>query len=72
MDFLSAPHWNELVANTVAYWLFATVVGALPTPRQDERWYGWFYTVLQTIAANWANLKGAKMPPPQLPPANDK
>ena len=68
MDFLNTQHWNELIGSAAFYWLFSTIVGTMPSPTQNERWYGWFYTILQTVAANWANIKGAKMPPPQDPP----
>ncbi len=68
MDFRNSQHWNELAGSFAAFWIYGTVVQALPTPRQDERWYGWLYTVLNAIAANWATLKAGKMPPPQDPP----
>ena len=68
MEILTAQHWNELASSFIVFWLYSTVVHAMPTPRRDERWYGWLYTILQTVAANWATIKAGKMPPPQDPP----
>ncbi len=35
-----------------AWWIFATAVQSMPAPLPLERWYGWFYTFVQRVAAN--------------------
>lgn len=53
---------NSPLTGFIALWLFAAVIHGMPTPREDERWYGWAYSSLQFMGANLAQMKQAKLP----------
>lgn len=42
---------DPIVALMVAY-IFASAVQALPKPLPEERWYGWAFSFLHSLAAN--------------------
>lgn len=39
------------------WWLFSTAVSTMPKPGPMERWYGWFYSFVQLVAANHTNRR---------------
>jgi hypothetical protein len=47
------PNWLDGV---IAMWLVSAVVGSLPEPHEDERWYGALYRFLQVLASNLPRL----------------
>lgn len=42
--------------SAVLLWIFATVIHTMPAPLPTERWYGWFYQVVQAVGANWVKF----------------
>ena len=35
------------------FMVLSTAVRTMPSPKPDERWYGWLYAFAQGVGANW-------------------
>lgn len=52
---MHSPLWETLqgaVAGGTGWWIFSSLIGTMPAPREEERWYGWIYRFLQRVGAN--------------------
>ena len=46
------PLWALIV-----YWFVMAAVSKMPTPKENERWYGWVFGTLQSFCANLERAK---------------
>ncbi len=42
----------EALEGATGWWLFSSAVATMPVPLPMERWYRWFWSFLQVVAAN--------------------
>ncbi|HLG97183.1 MAG TPA: hypothetical protein VKX49_12800 [Bryobacteraceae bacterium] len=51
LSFLSAH--ASLLTGFGAMWVYAALIQTMPTPKQEQQWYGWLYNFLHVIGANF-------------------
>jgi hypothetical protein len=51
-NFVKEYPWAPLAV----YWGFSAIVDTMPVPLPSERWYGWLYNFMHTIAANLSRV----------------
>ena len=59
-NIIGDPYFWGLIS---AYWVFSAAVGALPAPEEgSSKFYRWFFSFANTLAANVTRAFSSKIP----------